>query len=132
MDYQTTRHIEEALARTSESYYALGVVSESQTAAAVLGHNFPESEWYRDTYALLQEGGFEPSENTGSWISRAFERKGPEAEIGIEEGIEGESGQDLDGDGLPDTDSETEGEIESEEGIVPGEEVDSDADSERI
>ena len=65
-------------------------VGEAQTAAAVSwDHNFPESEWYRDTFALLQEGGFEPSENTGSWISRAFEKKGPEAEIEIEEGYRG-------------------------------------------
>lgn len=136
LDYQTTRHIEEALARTSESYYALGVVSESQTAAAVLGHNFPESEWYRDTYALLQRGGFEPSENTGSWISRAFERKGPEAELEIEDDLEGEfdneSGQDLDGDGQPDTNIEEEGVTESGEGLVPGVVADPDTDSERI
>ena len=135
-DYQTTRHIEEALARTSESYYALGVVSESQTAAAVLGHNFPDSEWYRDTYNLLQEGGFEPKENTGSWISRAFEKKGPEAVIEDEEGIEGEldgqAGQDLDGDGEPDQNSEATSDVESDEDITPGEEVDSEADSERI
>ena len=135
-DYQTTRHIEEALARTSESYYALGVVSESQTAAAVLGHNFPDSEWYQDTYNLLQEGGFEPKENTGSWISRAFEKKGPEAVIEDEEGIEGEldgqAGQDLDGDGEPDQNSEATSDVESDEDITPGEEVDTEADSERI
>ena len=130
LDYQTTRHIEEALARTSESYYALGVISESQTAAAVLGHNFPESEWYRDTYALLQRGGFEPEENTASWISRAFDRKGPDVEIELEEGIEGEEGaeieQDLDGDGQPDPNLDSSGEDEAEEVVDP------EADSERI
>ena len=41
--YQTTRHVEEALMRLSEAYMALGVASEAQTAAAVLGHNFPDS-----------------------------------------------------------------------------------------
>lgn len=70
--FQTTRHVEEALARTSESYYALGVVPEAQTAAAVLGHNFPDSDWYRDSYTLLQKGGYEPKEDKGSWISKAF------------------------------------------------------------
>ena len=69
--YEDTRHVEEALARLTESYYALGLVSEAQTAAAVLGHNFPESQWYRDSYALLQKGGLRPLENRGSWISRA-------------------------------------------------------------
>lgn len=71
--YQTTRHIEEALARIVESYYALGVVSEAQTAAAVLGHNFPESQWYKDSYTLLKNGGYEPTENRSSWISKAFQ-----------------------------------------------------------
>jgi outer membrane protein assembly factor BamD len=70
--YQTTRHIEEALERLTESYLALGITDEAQTAAAVLGHNFPDSPWYKDAYALLQKGGMEPRENSGSWISRAF------------------------------------------------------------
>jgi len=73
LQYQTTRHVEEALFRLTESYYALGVVNEAQTAAAVLGHNFPDTDWYRDAYSLLQEGGYSPSEDSGSWISRAFD-----------------------------------------------------------
>ncbi len=71
-EYQTTRHVEEALARLVEAYYALGVVNEAQTAAAVLGHNFPDSQWYKDSYALLRTGGYEPSETSGSWISKSF------------------------------------------------------------
>jgi outer membrane protein assembly factor BamD len=70
--YQTTRHTEEALARIAEAYLALGIVDEAQTAGAVLGHNFPESEWYKDTFALLKSRGLEPRENSGSWISRTF------------------------------------------------------------
>jgi outer membrane protein assembly factor BamD len=70
--YQTTRHVEEALMRLSEAYLALGVTNEAQTAAAVLGHNFPDSPWYRDAYSLLQSGGLEPREAQDSWISRAF------------------------------------------------------------
>jgi outer membrane protein assembly factor BamD len=70
--YQTTRHIEEALMRLTESYMALGVMSEAQTAAAVLGHNFPDSQWYKDSYTLLKSNGLEPREDTGSWISKAF------------------------------------------------------------
>lgn len=72
--FEDTRHVEEALARLTESYYALGLVSEAQTAAAVLGHNFPDSQWYKDSYALLESGGVRPRENTGSWISRAARR----------------------------------------------------------
>lgn len=69
--YSNTRHIEEALARLTESYMAMGLESEAQTATAVLGHNFPDSQWYKDSYALLQSGGLEPRENPGSWISKA-------------------------------------------------------------
>ena len=58
--YQTTRHVEEALLRLTECYMALGIVEEAQTAAAVLGHNFPESPWYQDAYNLVKGGGFEP------------------------------------------------------------------------
>ncbi|RAH97045.1 outer membrane protein assembly factor BamD [Acuticoccus sediminis] len=71
--YQQTDQIEEALFRLTESYYALGVTQEAQTAAAVLGHNFPNSRWYKDAYSLLQNGGFSPDENKTSWISRAFD-----------------------------------------------------------
>jgi len=70
--YQRTRHVEEALERLTEAYLALGIASEAQTAAAVLGHNFPDSPWYKDAFALLQSGGLAPREDTGSWISRAF------------------------------------------------------------
>jgi outer membrane protein assembly factor BamD len=70
--YQTTRHVEEALMRLTEAYMALGIANEAQTAAAVLGHNFPDSPWYKDSYTLLQSGGLEPREFGGSWISRAF------------------------------------------------------------
>ena len=70
-NYSNTRHIEEALARLVEGYYAMGLASEAQTAAAVLGHNYPDSQWYKDSYALLQTGGLQPRENTGSWLSKA-------------------------------------------------------------
>jgi outer membrane protein assembly factor BamD len=70
--YQTTREVEEALERLTEAYMALGITSEAQTAAAVLGHNFPDSPWYRDAYKLVKSGGMEPAEDKGSWISKAF------------------------------------------------------------
>lgn len=74
--YQTTRHVEEALARLTEAYMAIGIVGEAQTAAAVLGHNFPDSRWYKDAYNLVKSGGLEPAENKGSWISRSFKKLG--------------------------------------------------------
>lgn len=74
--YQTTRHAEEALMRLTEAYLALGIVNEAQTAAAVLGHNFPDSVWYKDAYARLKEGGYQPHEDRGSWISKTFHKLG--------------------------------------------------------
>jgi outer membrane protein assembly factor BamD len=75
--YQTTRHVEEALMRLSEAYVSLGIMDEAQTAAAVLGHNFPDSPWYKDAYNLVRNAGGEPTaENKGSWISRAFGKMG--------------------------------------------------------
>ena len=70
--YQTTRHVEEALMRLTEAYMTLGIVGEAQTSAAVLGHNFPDSPWYKDAYNLVKSRGLEPTENKNSWISRAF------------------------------------------------------------
>ena len=74
--YQTTRHVEEALARLTEAYMAIGIVGEAQTAAAVLGHNFPDSRWYKDAYNLVRSGGVEPNENKDSYISKAFKKLG--------------------------------------------------------
>jgi outer membrane protein assembly factor BamD len=70
--YQTTRHVEEALLRLTECYMALGIINEAQTAAAVLGHNFPDSPWYKDAYRLVTTGGQSPKEDKASWISKAF------------------------------------------------------------
>lgn len=70
--YQRTRHVEEALMRLTECYMALGIVGEAQTAAAVLGHNFPDSPWYKDAYKLVKTGGAEPREHKDSWISKLF------------------------------------------------------------
>jgi outer membrane protein assembly factor BamD len=73
-DYQTTSQTPEALYRLTEAYMSLGVVSEAQTAAAVLGHNFPNSTWYRDAYTLVSSDGRAPVANESSWIVRAFKR----------------------------------------------------------
>jgi len=51
-DYQTTTHVPEALHRLVEAYTALGVIDEARRVAAVLGHNYPGSEWYLDSYAV--------------------------------------------------------------------------------
>lgn len=73
-NYQDTRHVEEALERLVEANLALGLVNEAQTAAAVLGHNFPDSKWYKDAYNLLQKKGVVPQDNGGA-VSTAFSNK---------------------------------------------------------
>jgi outer membrane protein assembly factor BamD len=70
--YQTTNHAPEALERLTEAYLALGIVKEAQTAAAVLGYNYPGTGWYRDAYTLLTAENAAPTEDEESWISRAF------------------------------------------------------------
>lgn len=52
--YQTTRQVPEALHRMAESYTALGVTGEARRVAAVLGYNYPASEWYVDSYELVE------------------------------------------------------------------------------
>jgi outer membrane protein assembly factor BamD len=70
--YQTTRMAEEALYRLVEAYLGLGITDEAQTAAAVLGHNFPNSQWYQDAYDLLKGHGLSPHEYGESWISKIY------------------------------------------------------------
>jgi outer membrane protein assembly factor BamD len=53
-DYQTSTHIAEALHRLVECYVALGLTDEARRTAAVLGFNFPGSDWYVDSYALIE------------------------------------------------------------------------------
>jgi len=78
-DYQTTAQVEEALSRLTEAYMALGIIPEAQTAAAVLGYNFPESSWYQHSYALLQKQGIKPQAHEESWITKTWKGDGKPA-----------------------------------------------------
>jgi outer membrane protein assembly factor BamD len=75
-NYQTTEQAPEALMRLTEAYMALGIVNEAQTAAAVLGHNFPDSKWYSHAYGLLGKRGLQPKEHEGSWITETWKSDG--------------------------------------------------------
>lgn len=70
IEYQTTAHVEEALYRLVESNMALGILPEAQAAGAVLGHNFPNSAWYANSYTLLKTGGVAPQ--SGGWLAQAW------------------------------------------------------------
>mgnify|MGYP006429194241 FL=1 len=72
-EHQTTTHVPEALHRLVEAYMALGVVDEAQATAAVLGHNYPGSEWYADSYELLTGRDVTPERDKDSWISRIWD-----------------------------------------------------------
>jgi outer membrane protein assembly factor BamD len=65
-NFETTSHVPEALHRLAEAYASLGMSEEAKKAAAVLGHNYPGSEWYVDSYALM----------TGDDIRKPKERPG--------------------------------------------------------
>ncbi len=56
-DFQTTNHVPEALQRLTEIYLILGLPEEARKTAAVLGHNYPGSEWYKDSYNQLVDAG---------------------------------------------------------------------------
>ena len=76
-EYQTTQHVEEALFRLAEANLAIGIQPEAQSSIAVLGHNYPQSRWYKDGYALLQRGGLKPENASGSWISQQWRKLAP-------------------------------------------------------
>ena len=76
--YQTTNQIEEALAAPHRGLSGAGHRQRGADGGArCSGHNFPDSPWYKDTYALLQSKGLEPREDQGSWISKAFKSRRP-------------------------------------------------------
>ena len=54
-EYQNTSHTPEALHRIVEGYISLGLINEAKATAAVLGYNFPDSEWYESTYDLIND-----------------------------------------------------------------------------
>ncbi len=74
--FQTTSHVPEALHRMAELYTALGVVDEAQKVAAILGYNYPASEWYIDSYSLVKGKNVpRPAEPNGdrSFMTRAWD-----------------------------------------------------------
>ncbi|KEC54603.1 outer membrane protein assembly factor BamD [Bartonella koehlerae] len=71
-EYSDTNQVEEALFRLTEVNLAIGLIEEAQTAAAILGRNYPKSEWYKFSYNLLQKNSMSPREHKSSWISHAL------------------------------------------------------------
>ncbi|MFN4087936.1 MAG: outer membrane protein assembly factor BamD [Alphaproteobacteria bacterium] len=71
-EYQTTTHVPEALHRLTEAYLALGLRDQAYQVASVLGHNYPGSEWYIDSYALLEGVDVRPPEERPGMVRRAW------------------------------------------------------------
>ena len=75
-DYQTTTHVPEALERLAECYTAVGLPEEAQKNAAILGYNYPENEWYKDSYDLLKGERAAP-DSEHSWVAAVLEWMDP-------------------------------------------------------
>jgi outer membrane protein assembly factor BamD len=69
--YKSSPFVPEALTHLAESYMALGIVSEAQTAVAVQARCFPSSDWYTASRSLLRSSQVEAREDAGSWLSKA-------------------------------------------------------------
>lgn len=72
-DYQTTTHVPEALHRLVESYLTLGLRTEATRVAAVLGHNYPGSKWYEDSYKILDSKSRQEILEDRSFIDKTVE-----------------------------------------------------------
>ncbi len=73
-EYQTTTHVPEALHRLVEAYTALGIPEEATRFAAVLGHNYPDSDWYADAYELAGKPASQPRPTAKGAVSRILDR----------------------------------------------------------
>lgn len=72
---KATSHVPEALHRLVESYISLGLITEAEEAAAILAYNFNDTDWYNDTYNLLQRVGADiPQEKPRDGFFRKFNR----------------------------------------------------------
>ncbi len=86
--FQTTTHVPEALHRLVEANLSIGLQGEAQSAAAVLGFNYPGSRWYEDAYDLMREADLEPYLANQDWLGGAVTREGKLKELqGLTPGI---------------------------------------------
>jgi len=71
-EYDTTTHVQESLHRLVEANLALGLVDEAKSAGAVLGHNYPGSDWYTRSYDNLTQSGAVIGGDKDAWYARAY------------------------------------------------------------
>lgn len=65
--FQTTTHVPEALHRLTESYLAIGLKEQANKMASVLGHNFPGSDWYVDSFKIVKGKTFLEDKKKKYW-----------------------------------------------------------------
>jgi outer membrane protein assembly factor BamD len=65
-NFQTTNHVPEALYRLTEIYLILGLPDQAKKTAAVLGYNYPGSQWYQDSYNNLVDNNLLQAPATGA------------------------------------------------------------------
>ncbi|MGB0439327.1 MAG: outer membrane protein assembly factor BamD [Paracoccaceae bacterium] len=71
-DFQTTTHTAEALHRLVEAYLSLGLLDEAQTAGAILGYNYQASDWYAESFALLDDQGLSAEAQGENWLAQIY------------------------------------------------------------
>jgi len=71
--YQTTTHAAEALHRLVEAYLTLGLKAEATQVAAVLGHNYPGSQWYEKSFKLLDDDSRQKILEERSFVDRTID-----------------------------------------------------------
>ncbi len=62
-DYDSSIYIDEALHRLVEIHYKIGLESEAQKYAKLLGYNYLSSEWYKKSYKVLNKNYKSPKIN---------------------------------------------------------------------
>ena len=74
-DYETTIYVEEALHRLVELHYKLGLVDESKKYASLLGYNYQSSEWYEESYKILNKNYVKTTKKENSEKERSILQK---------------------------------------------------------
>ena len=54
-NYGTTVYVQEALHRLVETNYVIGLETEAEKYAALLGYNYQSSDWYKASYKVLNQ-----------------------------------------------------------------------------
>ncbi|MEO0743671.1 MAG: outer membrane protein assembly factor BamD, partial [Bacteroidota bacterium] len=51
---------------------SLGLDAEAQTAAAILGFNYQSTDWYQNSFDLLNGQGLRPRAVGNSWLAQIY------------------------------------------------------------